>query len=135
MRVTEQRRRILERLRETTAHPTAAELYETVRRDLPRISLATVYRNLKMLVGHGQALQLDSGLGPSRFDGDTRLHSHATCVQCARVSDVDVGPVTGIRPRVRKGHDFNILGHRLEFFGVCGECRRKAGPKRTRKHT
>ena len=57
--MTRQRRVILEALRGTTSHPTADEVYEMVRRRLPRISLGTVYRNLEILSGEGLVAKLE----------------------------------------------------------------------------
>jgi Fur family ferric uptake transcriptional regulator len=134
--MTKQRRRILEALRATTLHPTASELYDRVRRDMPRVSLGTVYRNLKLLVGEGDALQLDTGAGRSHFDGTTRPHHHVTCVACSSVRDVEVGRMLILAPRVKGQRAYRFLGHRLEFFGVCPECRsaRRRRPARASQH-
>ncbi len=137
-RMTRQRRRILDALRSTTLHPTAAELYDRVRREMPRVSLGTVYRNLKTLVGDGDALQIDTGAGPSHFDGTTRPHHHVTCVSCSSVRDVEVGRMLVMPPRVKGEKRYRFLGHRIEFFGICPECsaakkRRPALPGRNRR--
>ncbi len=122
-RTTRQRREILKALRATTRHPTAAELYAQVRRRAPRVSLGTVYRNLRRLVEEGEALLIETGLGPGHFDGTTRPHHHVTCVSCASVRDVEVGRVLVMEPRVKGERRYRFLGHRLDFFGVCPKCR------------
>lgn len=137
-RMTRQRGQILEALRATTLHPTASELHDQVRRDMPRVSLGTVYRNLKRLVGEGAALQIDTGAGPTHFDGTTRAHHHVTCVSCSSVRDVQVGRVLIMPPRVKGEKRYRFLGHRLDFFGICPKCsaakeRRVASGKRHRK--
>ena len=84
LRMTPQRRVILELLTAQRWHPTADELFHAVRRRLPRISLATVYRNLDLLAQTGHVLRLDPPEGPRRFDGFTEGHTHARCSRCGR---------------------------------------------------
>src|SRR5499425_1903888 len=80
LRLTGPRRVILEVLRGTESHPTAEWVHRVVRRRLPRVSLGTVYRNLRLLVAEGLVQELP---GPhARFDGNTSEHHHFTCVGC-----------------------------------------------------
>lgn len=74
MRMTRQRKIILEEVRKVNTHPSADEIYEMVRLRLPRISLGTVYRNLEILseLGKIQKLQLSGSL--KRFDWNTNKH-------------------------------------------------------------
>src|SRR2546428_13877357 len=87
LRLTRPRRLILDVLRATDAHPTAAFVYQRVRRRLPRVSLATVYRNLRMLAAEG-LLAERADAGGMRFDGNTGPHDHFTCLACGRLYDV-----------------------------------------------
>src|SRR2546429_248210 len=87
LRLTRQRRIILEVVRGTDAHPTAALVYRRVRRRLPRVSLATVYRNLRTLAAEGVLTERADPSGV-RFDGNTASHDHFTCVACGRIYDV-----------------------------------------------
>lgn len=68
-RMTRQRQAIMEMLAKTDEHPTAEMVYEAVRKQLPEISLGTVYRNLQLLVEEGLAREIGRGRGGSRFDG------------------------------------------------------------------
>src|SRR3989441_1083128 len=99
LRLTRQRRIILEVVRATDAHPTAALVYRRVRRRLPRVSLATVYRNLRVLAAEG-FLAERADTGGLRFDGNTRPHDHFTCLVCGRIYDVPAGTRPGGRPPV-----------------------------------
>ena len=92
-RLTRPRRLILDLVRGTDAHPSAALVYREVRRRLPRVSLATVYRNLRMLAAEG-LLSERADAGGMRFDGNTDPHDHFTCVACGRIYDV---PAAGAR--------------------------------------
>jgi len=121
-RNTLQRKVILEELRSVTSHPTAVELYEMVRRRIPRISLGTVYRNLDLLTETGTIRKLDLGGSEARFDADITSHYHVRCVRCGRVDDareVPAGLVQSAPPRLG---GYEILGHRLEFVGICPQC-------------
>ncbi|MDY7000781.1 MAG: transcriptional repressor [Thermodesulfobacteriota bacterium] len=122
LRLTTQRKVILEELRKVDTHPTADEVYEMVRKRLPRISLGTVYRNLETLSEHGSILKLERAGAQKRFDGNPNPHHHVRCVYCGRVGDVRHAPDTsGLEAGVES--DFEIIGHSLEFVGVCPWCR------------
>lgn len=116
-----QRETILKALKNTKSHPTASAVYETVRQEIPNISLGTVYRNLAMLSESGQILKLDLGTGSEHFDGDTSLHYHIVCTKCNRISDIfeHITTLDGFAQKHFKG---NISGHSLVFFGECENC-------------
>jgi len=114
---------MLNELRQFTSHPTAGELYKVVRRQLPQISLGTVYRNLELLVEMGQIQKLKMSGSEARFDGNPLPHSHFRCLRCRRLGDLEEAPYDRDRsyPREMDGHE--ILGCRVEFFGLCPDCR------------
>jgi Fur family ferric uptake transcriptional regulator len=121
-RNTRQRQVILEELRKFASHPTAAELYEVTRRRLPRISLGTVYRNLELLSRLGKINKIKIAGSETRFDSDLGGHRHVRCVDCGRVDDIHGLPADLVSNEVEHLTAYNILGHRLEFVGVCPEC-------------
>ncbi len=121
--MTEQRRVILDELQRLGSHPTADELYESVRKRLPSISLGTVYRNLEMLSEAGMIQKLEISGSQKRFDGVTGNHYHVRCLKCGRVDDIEAGPVVDIDKVVKSVHGYQIVSHRLEFVGVCPRCR------------
>ena len=122
-RLTRPRRLILDTVRASDAHPSVASVYRLVRRRLPRVSLATVYRNLRMLAAEG-LLSERADSGGVRFDGNTDAHDHFTCVACGRIYDVPALAARGVRARVASRTGFEILSQRIEFYGRCGACRR-----------
>lgn len=124
-RQTEQRRILLEELRRLTTHPTADELFRIVRRRLPAISLATVYRNLVELAERGVILKLATAGEQMRFDGSPEAHYHARCTRCGRVEDLSIAPIGAIRRAARRVRGFCVAGYALEYFGECGRCRGK----------
>lgn len=120
--MTLQRRVILEALRAVDSHPTADRIYQMVRRRLPRISLGTVYRNLEILSEHGLIRKLELSGAQMRFDGDLEAHHHVRCTRCGRLADVSVDLPAAIDKQVRALSDYEIVGYRLEFVGICPKC-------------
>ena len=115
-RNTRQRDVILGELRNSLTHPTATELYDLVRRRLPKISLGTVYRNLDLLARMGIIQRLEMAGAETRFDGDRRPHDHIRCAWLRadrRRDGATRGSVAGERQRVRR-----LSGPRTSL-GVC----------------
>lgn len=83
-----QREAILNVLRSTKSHPTAAWIYEHVREQIPNISLGTVYRNLAALSESGEILSINVGDGQEHYDGDNSAHLHLQCKACGNISDI-----------------------------------------------
>jgi Fe2+ or Zn2+ uptake regulation protein len=129
-RNTHQRRVILEEIQKVNTHPTADEVYEMVRKRLPRISLGTVYRNLEILSSCGLIRKIGPVSSQMRFDGDPCNHYHIHCIHCGRVEDAPIEMVDTIEQDIRKASDYTILGHRLEFIGVCPACEKKLHEKK-----
>ncbi len=125
MRITNQREIILEELKRLKTHPTADELYEVVKKRLPRISIATVYRNLERLSEAGIIHKLEYGGRQKRFDGDVRPHSHVFCIRCGRISDVDTVDGLDVREMVLDSKGFQIKEGSLQFQGVCPVCQKE----------
>lgn len=125
-RMTRQRTVILEELRRCPRHPSAEELFSTVKERVPRVSLGTIYRNLDMLVQAGKVRKLEIPGGCARYDGDLRPHHHAYCRKCGCVADVftELPPLaTLLSDAATTNTDkFEVTGYRLEFEGLCVSC-------------
>ncbi len=128
MRLTTQRQVILEELASVTSHPTANEVYDMVRRRLPRIGLGTVYRNLELMAESGLILKLEVGGTQKRFDATTDLHYHIRCTACGKVDDIKLPVQQEINKMAASATDYQILSHHVEFSGVCGSCGSAAEP-------
>ncbi len=122
LRMTQQRRVILEELRKENIHPTADQLYELVRKRLPRISLGTVYRNLEILTSLGEIQTLEVSGSQKRYDGVPQKHYHIRCVNCDRVDDAPIAPLNRLEDELYGATVYTIMGHRLEFLGLCPAC-------------
>ncbi len=129
LRHTRARQIILESVRASDIHPTAEWVFQRVRRTVPRVSLGTVYRNLRLLVRAGLLVERPD-LAGSRFDGNLAEHHHFTCVECRRVFDLSepVNPALHLRVADRTG--FEVLSHRIEFYGRCADC---SSPRKRRR--
>ena len=128
-RNTRQRQVILDEVKRSKRHPTADEIYERVRTQLPRISLGTVYRNLDILAASGEIVKLSPGKTQMRFDGNLTAHYHMTCVHCGRVEDLPIAPsdnpVDILEQVTNHLTKYGVFGHKLEFVGVCSDCTAK----------
>jgi Fe2+ or Zn2+ uptake regulation protein len=122
-RKTKQKEAILEVLRGTCSHPTADWIYNEVKKEIPNISLGTVYRNLRLLCQSGEILELDLCGTLSRFDARMDNHYHFRCENCGRVFDVDEPVNKKVDGRVARKTGFTVIYHRLEFRGFCLDCR------------
>ncbi len=122
MRETKQRNAILAFLSRTRSHPTADQIYETVRKTIPTISKGTVYRNLQVLIEKGTVSVLDVRGTLSRYELKQAIHYHFRCQACGRVFDLDEPVDPGLDDRVSKRTGFIVSGHQTEFRGWCADC-------------
>lgn len=122
MRLTTQRQIILEELSKVKTHPTANEVYDMVRKRLPRIGLGTVYRNLELMSETGIILKLEVGGTQKRFDATIDPHYHIRCLSCGKVNDIDIPVMDELNKTAADISQYQVLGHHIEFSGICSEC-------------
>ena len=123
MRMTSQREIILKELQDSHQHLTADELYERVKKIMPRISLATVYRNLETLSEAGIIGKLEISGRQKRFDFDVHPHDHIFCLECHRVDNIEFDRNLVNPAVVASDKGYRITGYRVEFKGICSACR------------
>lgn len=121
-RHSKQRKLILEVLKQSNGHPTADWIYREVKREIPNISLGTVYRNLKLLQEAGEITEISCDGNEGRFDGNPHLHYHITCYKCGQIKDVDNIILHDIEEKVAASTGFKITNHCVGFAGICNEC-------------
>ena len=126
-RETGQSQKILELLCSTKSHPTADWIYERAKKEFPKLSLGTVYRNLKVLTGQGMALELPFGDTFDRFDGNPTSHPHFICKACGAVYDVEMKQPKNIIDVAKKTSGFKIDECQITFKGKCSKCKNKGG--------
>ena len=112
----------MDALRKNNIHPTADAVYEMVRKQMPRISLGTVYRNLEILTALGEIQTLELSGSQKRYDGIAQKHYHIRCLHCGRVDNAPIAPLNRLEDDLYESTVYTIMGHRLEFIGLCPEC-------------
>jgi len=117
-------RAVLDVLRAARNHPTAQEVYESVRGMRPRIGLATVYRILRQLTEQGLIKELEYGSGCSRYDARTCRHDHAICTACGSLLDIpqDVQLSTKALEVAAQSAGFELGSHEVRIYGRCATC-------------
>lgn len=121
MNYSKQREIIVETLRHSTEHPTAETVYRTLKSDYPRLSLATVYRNLNQLCATGIIKKLHVADSPDRFDGNIEPHYHLCCKVCKKVIDIET-PKGAWRALLMPNEKHHIDECDVFFYGTCAKC-------------
>jgi len=123
-RCTPQRLAVYDYLCETEHHPTAEEVFQSVRFQVPKISLATIYKALEALVSSGLATKLTAGDGSARYDARSEQHYHLRCLRSGAVRDLptpfDPGLIDRLDPALTqhlRDQGFHVTGYRLELVG------------------
>jgi Fur family transcriptional regulator, peroxide stress response regulator len=123
-RLTPQRLAILKILAVSNGHPSVDKIFDQVKLDFPTTSLATVYKTVTLLKELGEVLELGFPDGSNRYDGNKPYpHPHMVCLKCKRISDPDLQSVEELTREAEQKTGFDILSHRLDFFGICPDCR------------
>jgi len=126
-RLTRYRKVVLELLRSTASHPTAAEIYRLVRRRRPGVAYATIYNSLNWLEEKSFIRRVDFVEAAARYDPIVERHDHLVCDRCGALKDVWLKLPAQMLGRAARGEGFRIERHRTEVFGLCGECVRRTG--------
>lgn len=108
-------------------HPTAETVYLNLRQEYPKISLATVYRNLSLLSDLGNIQKIQVGNGPDRFDGRAEPHDHFLCSHCGSMIDLPTCESDHIDELAARDFTGIIEGHSILFYGTCPECLKSEG--------
>jgi Fur family peroxide stress response transcriptional regulator len=122
-RITPQRLALLRLLAESEGHPSAAQLHEELQEQFPTTSLATVYKTLSRLKEMGEVLELGFSDDDNRYDGhDPSPHPHLICLRCRTIIDPQVSLFPSLAKEVAENTGYQILEHRLDFYGICPDC-------------
>ena len=119
--MTPQRLAILKFLEGNTRHPTAEDIFNSIKKVYPTISFATVYNTMDALKKRGEVVELNVDPVRRHYDPETRPHHHIICYKCGKIGDVfeeDMGPV--LPPEKISG--FSVSSWHIDFSGLCKEC-------------
>ena len=125
LKITRQRRAVLQTFLDCENHVSAEELYNMVSSSESRIGLATVYRTLALLTQSGLASELDFGDGQKRYEHRYMHshHDHMICTECGRIIEFNHPLIEKFQEEVAADNKFTITSHKLDLFGICNECR------------
>ena len=122
-RLTPQRMAVLKILAANEGHPSVEQIYERVKADFPMTSLATIYKTVTLLKEMGEILELGFSNDGNRYDGIRPYpHPHLICTECKNIVDPDVATLSELRQEVARVSGYQIVSHRLDFFGICPQC-------------
>ncbi|NSW87669.1 MAG: transcriptional repressor [Syntrophobacteraceae bacterium] len=126
-RITGQRKAILDYLVSTLEHPGAYKIFEEVKKVQPRLSLATVYNTLHVLTENG-LIKMLTLRDDNRYESNLCFHINLICTSCGKIQDFEAGTHTSPED-VREKIGFEVMGYRMEYHGLCSECKAGADQK------
>ena len=119
LRMTDQRRTIANVLQEAVDHPDVEELYKRANDIDPAISIATVYRTVKLFEESGILEKHEFGDGRARYeDAERDHHDHLIDIQTGEVIEFIDSEIEKLQEKIAKRLNYKLLGHRLELYGV-----------------
>ena len=127
LKMTPQRRVILDTLLRKNDHLSSEELYALVKKRDASIGQATVYRTLKLLSDSGLIEPLDFADGVTRYEPcyGKDHHDHLICEQCGKNIEIVDEVIERRQEQLAKEHGFTLIRHKMYLYGLCPECRKK----------
>jgi Fur family peroxide stress response transcriptional regulator len=123
---THQRQVIYEAVVASHGHYSPEQIYAEVRRRVPSMSLATVYKNVRLFVEHGLLREVTPHAPVLRVDGNLDPHHHLVCTRCKSVQDIEGDFVDFKRLSRQLPGGFDLTQPLVEVFGLCKDCRQDA---------
>jgi Fur family peroxide stress response transcriptional regulator len=122
-RLTPQRVALLRLLASSEGHPSASQLYDRLKDQFPTTSPGTIYKTLNLLKDLDEVLELGFSDDDNRYDGNKPYpHPHLICIRCRKITDPEVSLAQGLIQEVAQQSGFQLVGHRLDFYGLCPDC-------------
>lgn len=105
----------------TKSHPSAKWVYDSLKNDIPDLSLGTVYRNIALFKQTGAITCVATIDGEERYDGDTSCHAHFICDKCNRIYDISLDEPFEVELSLKE-KGFIVNRKNVVFHGVCRDC-------------
>jgi Fur family peroxide stress response transcriptional regulator len=122
-RLTPQRIELVRLIAVSKGHPSARQLYITIKRLFPTISHATVYKTLALLKEMDQVLEIDLR-NDSHYDGNRpQPHPHLICIKCNKIIDAEVSLDQESLRRLEQASGYKILRPQISLYGLCQDCK------------
>jgi Fur family transcriptional regulator, peroxide stress response regulator len=128
-RLTQYRKIVLETLRGTTNHPTAAEVFRMVRKRRPGVAYATIYNSLNWLQQQGMIGRIDFAEEAARFDPIVERHDHLICRRCGALRDASLMLPARVVGRAARARGFRVEYYRIQLYGQCKVCARRSSSR------
>ncbi|KRN29767.1 Fe2+ Zn2+ uptake regulation protein [Lactobacillus selangorensis] len=129
VRITPQRRLVLNYLITHHNHPSVETISQSLAQEIPNLSVATIYNNLKKFVELGIVIELPSENGGIRYDYFGHPHYHVICKNCGKIADVFSPAYAEIEQTLRdeaaKRTGYLVTGDHVEVYGYCPDCQKK----------
>jgi len=126
---THQRQVIYDTVMSLPGHPSPEDIYEGVRREIPSISLATVYKNIRTFLDRGLLREVSMHHGSLRVESNRKPHHHLVCVRCKTITDLDEAKLGPMRFRKKLPRGFHVKRIAVDILGVCQACSSKRARK------
>ena len=117
-------------IRGTDCHPTAAWVYEEMKRVFTNLSKGTVYRNINILVDQQLIQRIEAGSSSDRFDGNVEPHFHFFCKSCSAVEDLPLKPIKELKSIATSLPGYSVENYRIDFQGLCPKCQEQPTKKK-----
>jgi Fur family transcriptional regulator, ferric uptake regulator len=126
LKSTRQRSLIIETFFNLDGHLSVEELWAKVRATDARVSVATVYRTMKLLGESGLASARNFGDGQTRYEAAVgrHHHDHLICTRCGTIVEFENDQIERLQDAVAKRHAFRVTSHKMELYGLCRACQR-----------
>lgn len=124
LKLTDQRKIILDAFLNIETHVTAEELYDIIKQTNPEVGVATVYRTLKILCESGLANEVEFSDQVTRYEHlfDHQHHDHLICIKCGKYAEVCDPEIEELQQKLAQRNKFQVLRHRMELYGICENC-------------
>jgi Fur family transcriptional regulator, peroxide stress response regulator len=123
--VTHQRHVLYEILKNMHGHPSPEEVYARVKRRIPSISLATVYKNLHLFIESGIFREVSMHHGSLRMETNQKPHHHLVCTACKSISDIEADDLGLAERQGRLAGGFLVQRYAVDVLGLCPACQSK----------
>ncbi|MCL6442595.1 MAG: transcriptional repressor [Alicyclobacillus sp.] len=124
--LTAPRQAVLDVVRASKDHPTAADIMELLAQSGKRFAYATIYNSLKYLTDQGMIRELALGNGVTRYDGRLEDHQHVVCVRCGAIAEAGVEPPKAFMSKLEAETGYHIQRMEVHLTGLCPACRAKS---------
>ncbi len=126
LKSTRQRSLIIDTFFAVGGHLSVEELWNKVREQDAKVSVATVYRTMKLLSECGLAHARNFGDGQTRYEtaAGRDHHDHLVCTRCGTIIEFENERIEALQDAVARRHGFKVTSHKMELYGLCPDCQR-----------